>query len=212
MNTKVLCLVSGGIDSPVACYMMIKRGFDVAILHLSNWPYSDKKNIAKVETLAGMLKKYYGKPLKLYIAGHGGNQTEIMRNCDRHLTCVLCRRFMYRTAEQIATKEGYQAIVTGEAIGQVASQTLKNLRAISSAVKIPILRPLIGLDKEEIMNLARKIGTYETSISPGLCCTAVPSKPATAAGPERVARQEEKLNIDMMMKKTLETVELRLIS
>jgi len=212
MNAKVLCLVSGGIDSAVACYMMIKRGFEVAILHLSNWPYSDKKNITKVETLAKLLKEYYGKPLKLYVAGHGGNQTEIMRNCDRHLTCVLCRRFMYRTAEQIAAKEECQAIVTGEAIGQVASQTLKNLRAISSAVKVPILRPLIGLDKEEIMNIARKIGTYDISTSPGLCCTAVPNKPSTSAKPERVAKEEEKLNVDGMIKRTLETVELRLIS
>nr|MDO8133577.1 7-cyano-7-deazaguanine synthase [Candidatus Njordarchaeum guaymaensis] len=212
MNAKVLCLVSGGIDSAVACYMMIKRGFEVAILHLSNWPYSDKKNITKVETLAKLLKEYYGKPLKLYVASHGGNQTEIMRNCDRHLTCVLCRRFMYRTAEQIAAKEECQAIVTGEAIGQVASQTLKNLRAISSAVEVPILRPLIGLDKEEIMNIARKIGTYDISTSPGLCCTAVPNKPSTAAKPERVAKEEEKLDVDGMIKRTLETVELRLIS
>jgi len=212
MNAKVLCLVSGGIDSAVACYMMIKRGFEVAILHLSNWPYSDKKNITKVETLAKLLKEYYGKPLKLYVAGHGGNQTEIMRNCDRHLTCVLCRRFMYRTAEQIAAKEGCQAIVTGESIGQVASQTLKNLAAISSVVKMPILRPLIGLDKEEIMNIARKIGTYDISTSPGLCCTAVPNKPATAASPERVTKEEGKLNVDAMIKRTLETLELRLIS
>jgi thiamine biosynthesis protein ThiI len=212
MKAKVLCLVSGGIDSAVASYMMIKRGFDVTLLHLVNWPFSDKKNLTKAEAIAKLLKDFYGAPLKLYTAGHGSNQTDIMRNCDRHLTCVLCRRFMYRTAEQVALKEGCQAIVTGESIGQVASQTLRNLRAISTAVKIPILRPLIGLDKEEIMNIARKIGTYETSVSPGLCCTAVPSKPATSANPERVLREEGKLNIEEMMQRTLSSIEVKLIS
>jgi thiamine biosynthesis protein ThiI len=212
MKAKLLCLISGGIDSAVACYMMIKRGFDMVLLHLSNWPYSDKKNIGKVETLAKLLRGFYEQPLKLYIAGHGANQTEIMRNCDRHLTCVLCRRFMYRTGEQIAAKEGCQALVTGESIGQVASQTLKNLRAISSAVSIPILRPLIGLDKQEIMDIAKQIGTYDISISPGLCCTAVPSKPATSTEPARVIREEGKLHVEEMMQKTLSSVELRLIS
>jgi thiamine biosynthesis protein ThiI len=211
MKAKLVCLVSGGIDSAVACHMMITRGFDVVLLHLSNWPFSDKKNIAKVEAIAKILKGYYGGPLKLYTVAHGPNQTDIMRNCDRHLTCVLCRRFMYRAAEQIAAKEGCQAIVTGESIGQVASQTLKNLRAISSAVKIPILRPLIGLDKQEIMDMAKEIGTYDTSISPGLCCTAVPSKPSTCANPDRVVREEQNLNVDEMIRRTLKTVELKLI-
>lgn len=212
MKAKVLCLVSGGIDSAVACYMMISRGFDVAMLHLVNWPFSDKKNLAKAEAIAKLLKDFYGAPLKLYTANHGSNQTDIIRSCDRHLTCVLCRRFMYRTAEQIALREECQAIVTGESIGQVASQTLKNLRAISSAIKMPILRPLIGLDKEEIMKIARKIGTYETSISPGLCCTAVPSKPSTSANPERVLREEERLNLDEMMQRTIGSIEVKLIS
>jgi thiamine biosynthesis protein ThiI len=212
MKAKVLCLVSGGIDSAVACYMMIKRGFDVALLHLVNWPFSDKKILVKAEAIAKLLKNFHGAPLVMYTANHGENQTDIIRNCDRHLTCVLCRRFMYRTAEQIAIKDGCQAIVTGESIGQVASQTLKNLRAISSAIKMPILRPLVGLDKEEIMKIARKIGTYETSISPGLCCTAVPSKPSTSANPERVLREEEKLKISEMMQRTINSIETKLIS
>ena len=212
MKTKLLCLVSGGIDSAVACYMMIKKGFEVTLLHFSNWPFSDKKSLAKVEAIAKLLKENYPEPLKLYIAAHGESQTEIMRKCDRHLTCVLCRRFMYRAAEQMANKEECQAMVTGESIGQVASQTLKNLHAISSAVRIPILRPLIGLDKQEIMDMAKDIGTYETSISPGLCCTAVPNKPATSANPARVLREEEKLNVDEMVRRTLMSAELKLIS
>jgi thiamine biosynthesis protein ThiI len=211
MNAKLICLVSGGIDSAVACYMMMKRGFGVELLHLSNSPFSDKKNLGKVEAIAKILKEYYGQPLKLHILAHGPNQIDIIRSCDRHLTCVLCRRFMYRAAEQVAIKEQCQAIVTGESVGQVASQTLKNLRAISSAVKIPVLRPLIGLDKQEIMNMAKEIGTYDTSISPGLCCTAVPSKPATCANPTRVLREEQKLSVDEMISRTLKTVELKII-
>lgn len=141
MKVKLVSLLSGGIDSAVATYMMIKRGFGISLLHLSNWPFSDKKSLSKVDAIAKILRGYYGEPLKLYTVAHGPNQTDIMRNCDRHLTCVLCRRFMYRAVEQIAIKDECQAIVTGESIGQVASQTLKNLHAISSAVKTPILDP-----------------------------------------------------------------------
>ncbi|WXG44839.1 MAG: hypothetical protein WED04_12550 [Promethearchaeati archaeon SRVP18_Atabeyarchaeia-1] len=211
MKVKLVSLLSGGIDSAVATYMMIKRGFGISLLHLSNWPFSDKKSLSKVDAIAKILRGYYGEPLKLYTVAHGPNQTDIMRNCDRHLTCVLCRRFMYRAAEQIAIKDECQAIVTGESIGQVASQTLKNLHAISSAVKTPILRPLIGLDKQEIMDMAKMIGTYDTSISPGLCCTAVPSKPATCANPSRVSGEEQKLDADEMIRRTLMSVELKLV-
>jgi thiamine biosynthesis protein ThiI len=211
MVVKVLSLLSGGIDSAVSTYMMIKRGFGLAILHLENSPYSDNRILDKTEILAKLLKGYYGKPLKLYTASHGQNQSEFIEKCDRHLTCLLCKRFMYRIAEQIAVKEDCQAIVTGESIGQVASQTLTNLRAINTAVKIPVLRPLIGLDKQEIMDMAKSIGTYDTSISPGVCCTAVPSKPSTSANLERVIKEEQKLNVDEMIRRTLKTVELKLI-
>jgi thiamine biosynthesis protein ThiI len=212
MAVKILCLLSGGIDSAVASYMMIKRGFDVALLHLKDSPYSDSSIPAKAEAVTRKLKEYHEEPLKLYTANHGENLSEIIRNCNIHLTCVLCKRFMYRIAEQVATKECFQAVVTGESIGQVASQTLTNLRAISSAIKIPVLRPLIGLDKEEIMTTARKIGTFGISTQPGICCTAVPSKPSTSATQERVANEERKLNIDLMLRRTLDTLDLRLIS
>jgi thiamine biosynthesis protein ThiI len=212
MTVKILCLLSGGIDSAVAAYMMIKRGFDVGLLHLRNLPHSDTSIMAKAEAIARLLKARYGKPLKMYVANHGHNLTEIMKNCDIHLTCVLCKRFMYRIAEKLAAKEDYQAIVTGESVGQVASQTLTNLRTISTAVRIPVLRPLIGLDKEEIMTVARKIGTYDVSTQPGICCTAVPNKPSTSANQERVTNEERKLNVDEMIKSTISTVELKLIS
>jgi thiamine biosynthesis protein ThiI len=211
MELKVLSLLSGGIDSAVSTYMMIKRGFDLAILHLDDTPYSDKSIIDKTVALARLLRGYYGKPLNLYTANHGENQTEFIEKCDRHLTCLLCKRFMYRVAEKIATKEDCHAIVTGESIGQVASQTLANLRAINTAVKILVLRPLIGLDKQEIMDIAKSIGSYQTSILPGVCCTAVPSKPSTSAGLERVIREEQKLDVDEMIRRTLKTVRLEII-
>ena len=208
MVFKVLSLLSGGIDSAVSTYMMIKRGFDLAMLHLDDAPHSDKRILDKTEALAKLLKAYYGKPLKLYVANHGENLTDFIEKCDRHMTCLLCKRFMYRIAEQIANKEECQAIVTGESIGQVASQTLTNLRAINTATKILVLRPLIGLDKQEIMDMAKSIGTYKTSISPGICCTAVPNKPSTSASLERVLREEQKLDIDEMIRRTLKTVQL----
>jgi thiamine biosynthesis protein ThiI len=211
MTLRVLSLLSGGIDSAVSTYMMIKKDFDLALLHFDDAPYSDKRIIDKTESLARTLTAYYGKPLKLYTANHGQNLTDFIEKCDRHLTCLLCKRFMYRVAEQIADREDYQAIVTGESIGQVASQTLTNLRAINAVVKIPVLRPLVGLDKQEIVNIAKSIKTYDLSISPGVCCTAVPNKPSTSCSPERVLRMEQKLDIDDMIRRTLKTVELEII-
>jgi thiamine biosynthesis protein ThiI len=205
---KVICLISGGIDSAVACYMMMERGVEVVLLHYDNWPYSDKKNLIKVRKLAKKLKGFYKKRLKLYLIPHGKNQTEIMKKCKRKLTCVLCRRFMYRIAEQIAEKENASAIVTGESLGQVASQTLVNLRVEKQAVKISILRPLLGLDKEEIVNKAKQIGTYEISILPGLCCVAVPKKPATKARLKEVLEEEDKMRVSSLVRSSIEKATL----
>jgi thiamine biosynthesis protein ThiI len=199
---KVISLISGGIDSPVATYLMLKKGVEIVVTHFDNRPFTDEKQVEKALSLVRHLEKF-GK-IKIYLIPHGESQMEIAKNCTRRYQCVLCRRMMFRVAERIAKLENADAILTGESLGQVASQTLTNILVETQAVDIPILRPLIGMDKMEIVDLAKKIGTYEISILPGLCCTIVPKKPATQAKLERILREEEKININQMLEKSID--------
>ncbi len=180
-------MLSGGIDSPVAAWLMLQRGWDVEGLHLDNRPFTDDREIEKTRALAAHLG------IALWMAPHGATQTAIAREADRHLQCLLCRRMMYRTATALAAQRSAQALINGESLGQVASQTLANLAVIDRVTDLPIVRPLIGLDKVEIERLARRAGTWELSTQPGLCCTIVPEKPATAARLPRVTRWEREL-------------------
>ena len=196
---KVVALISGGIDSPVAAYLMLKKDLEVIALHLDNRPFTDEKQMNKTITQVEKLKEVTKKEIKTYVVPHGDNQLEFAKNCKRNLECVLCRRMMLRIAEKISEKEGAFAIVTGESLGQVASQTLRNIKVESQAINIQVIRPLIGFDKIEIEAIAKKIGTYEISILPGLCCTIVPDKPSTAAHLYRVLDEEKKIDIDAML-------------
>lgn len=191
-------MLSGGIDSPVATYLALRAGLKVEALHMDNRPYTDDRELEKTRALAAHLATVVGRPLPLHLAPHGANQTTIARKADRHLQCLLCRRQMYRTANHLARQIEARAIVNGESLGQVASQTLVNLQAIDDVSPLPILRPLIGLDKIEIERLARRIGTFEISTLPSICCSIVPEKPATAASLARVLTQEAKLPLDQM--------------
>ena len=119
-----------------------------------------------------------------------------MRNTDRHVGCVMCRRFMWRSAERIAERENATFLATGESLGQVASQTLSNMRSATAAVRLPIVRPLIGFDKAEVEQVAREIGTYAISIRPGLCCQAVPDRPATRSNLVQIQREEERIEVE----------------
>ncbi len=201
---KVISMLSGGIDSPVATYLALQAGLEVTALHMDNRPFTDDREVEKTRTLAAHIARAADAELPLYLAAHGANQTSIARFTDTHLQCLLCRRQMYRTAVELAHRIGAQAIVNGESLGQVASQTLTNLQAIDAACSLPILRPLIGLDKIEIERIARRIGTLEISTLPSLCCSIVPDKPATGARLGRVLAEEAKLDLERMSHRALE--------
>jgi len=192
---KGVLLLSGGIDSPVAGLMMLDRGMDLIILHMDNRPFTDDRQIEKVRGLADVLSKRAGKALPAFVAPHGKAQAQIAKSCDRHVHCILCRRMMLRVAQAVAEREGASCIVTGESLGQVASQTMSNIMVEEEATTMPMLRPLIGLDKEEVVVRARALGTFPVSTSPGLCCTIVPEKPSTGARLARIQSEEAKLDI-----------------
>jgi thiamine biosynthesis protein ThiI len=205
---KVVSLLSGGIDSPVSTHLLLRKGVEVVAVHYDNQPFTDDKQLNKTKELIKRLEEHSGKMAKKYIVPHGPSQTEIARNTHRRYQCVMCRRMMFRIAERIAEIEGADAIATGESLGQVASQTLPNIRTEEHAVNIPILRPLIGLDKVEIERIAKEIGTYEASIGPGLCCTIVPDKPSTKSRLKVIIEEESKIDLEELVEKAIEGAEV----
>ncbi|MCI4369124.1 MAG: hypothetical protein L3K09_06150 [Thermoplasmata archaeon] len=192
-------LMSGGIDSPVALHYLLKQGHEMLTVHMDNRPFTDDTPLEKVTDHLNVLRSLYGQALPLYLLPHGPTQIELMRRTDRHVGCVLCRRFMWRSAEKIAEREGATFLATGESLGQVASQTLSNMRSATAAVSVPIVRPLIGFDKQEIEAVAKEIGTYGISTRPGLCCQAVPDKPATRSGLVQILNEETRIDVDAMV-------------
>jgi tRNA uracil 4-sulfurtransferase len=192
-------LMSGGIDSPVAMHYLMRQGHELLAVHLDNRPFTDDSPLGKVMDHLKVLRERYHQPVPLYLVPHGPTQITLMRETDRHVGCVLCRRFMWRSAERIAQREGATFLVTGEALGQVASQTLTNMRSATAAVTLPIVRPLIGFDKSEIERVAKEIGTYEISTRPGVCCQAVPDKPATRSNLVQILQQEERIDVEQMI-------------
>ncbi len=203
---KMISLVSGGIDSPVATYLMVKQGVEMITLHLDNRPFTDEREIDKAIALVKHLEKFCSTVIKKYLVSHRENQVAFARSCNRHLQCVLCRRMMLRVGEKIAAMTGASALVTGESLGQVASQTIENIRVENQSVRIPILRPLIGMDKVEIIDIAKDIGTFDISIRPGVCCTIVPKKPSTRSELGRILAEEEKIDIDSLLNLSMESL------
>jgi len=192
-------LMSGGIDSPVALHLLLRQGHELLAVHMDNRPFTDDSPLEKVLDHLALLRTRYAQPIPLYVVPHGSTQTTLMRTTDRHVGCVLCRRFMWRSAERVAEREGATFLVTGEALGQVASQTLSNMRSATASVRLPIVRPLIGYDKHEIEAVAKEIGTYGISTRPGVCCQAVPDKPATRSNLIQILREEESLDVDQII-------------
>ena len=207
---KVVCLVSGGIDSPVASWLVIRKGCVPIFVYYDNYPFTGETTKQRaLDTIKKVREHSCERKLKIYIIPHGPDLVDILRNCPRKLTCVLCRRMMYRLAERVAKIEGADAIVTGEIIGEHASQTLRNIRVENTAATdICVLRPLIAMDKLDVERLARKIGTFEVSTRPGLCCSAPPQSPRTRATLEEVMEAEEKLDVKNMIERDMENAEI----
>lgn len=193
-----LVLLSGGIDSPVAAYLMGKQGMELVLVHFDNRPFTSDQEIEKAKNLMFKLDEVLDMKTSKLLVPHGKSQTEFARSCKRNMECVLCRRMMLRVAEMLAAKNGAECVVTGESLGQVASQTLANIYVEERATRLPIIRPLIGFDKVEIERIAKTIGTYEISISPGLCCTIAPKKPSTYSKLETALDEETKVDLDKL--------------
>ena len=210
---KVVSLISGGIDSPVSSWLMMKKGCEVTLLHFHSFPLVSKASIEKVKELAKILSEYQ-RIIKLYLVPFHKIQLEIKTKIPAKYRILLYRRFMFRIAERIAEKEKAKALVTGESLAQVSSQTLPNLAVIEEVTKLPVLRPLIGMDKVEIVDLAKEIGTYEISIKPqeDCCSLFVPKHPATKARVEVVKELEKKLKVKKLVNDALKNVEVLRIS
>ncbi|PIN85990.1 hypothetical protein COV19_07275 [Candidatus Woesearchaeota archaeon CG10_big_fil_rev_8_21_14_0_10_44_13] len=200
---KALALISSGIDSPVAAKLMIDKGVEVVGVHFDNRPFTDARQITKTARIC----KVIGIK-RLYVVKHGLSMGDIIGKIDRRFTCLMCRRMMFRIAESIAKKEGCDFLITGENMGQVASQTLDNLTVCSKAVKVPILRPILCNDKQETVAIAKEIGTYEISIEPPGCCRLVPQFPATRSNLRLIEDEEKKFDIAETVSKRMEDIEV----
>jgi thiamine biosynthesis protein ThiI len=198
---KFVSLISSGIDSPVATYLLSKKADEIILVHADIRPLTDDKEIKNFIKLAKFLKKHISCSMKVYLVPHGDSLSVFKQNCKDRFTCVFCKRMLLRYAEKIAEKEKCDAIIMGDSLGQVASQTLQNIRTIEQAINTPVLRPLIGFDKEDVIKIAKEIGTYDLSILPSNDCEAVPVKPATMAKIEQIEAEEDKIDVDGLVKK-----------
>ncbi|MFQ6089358.1 MAG: hypothetical protein ACE5K0_10715 [Candidatus Methanofastidiosia archaeon] len=207
---KVIALNSGGIDSPVASFIVSKR-FEVIAHYCNNYPFSDDVTMKRVLDTIKKLSEILKKPIKTYITPHGQNTVEFLKVCGkrgRKFTCIFCRRMMFRVAFKIALKEGAVALVSGENLGQVASQTLQNIYVTEKALKMPILRPLIGLDKIDIERWGKDISTYEISVRRAICCSVTPKYPSINTQLKKFEEIEERLDIEDLVEKSFEKREI----
>ena len=208
-NGRAMSLLSGGIDSPVASWMVAKRGMELECIHFHSYPFTSEKSQEKVRDLAQILAKYCGR-----VRLHKVNMLEIQKaiglNCKDEEMTIISRRFMMRIAERVAESRHCDALVTGESIGQVASQTIQGLTCTNASVKMPVFRPLIAMDKTEIIEVAQKIGTFETSILPEEdCCTVFsPKKPVTKPKLDRIENSENKLDVEKLIQDAIDNIEV----
>ena len=208
---KGVLLLSGGIDSPVAGWLAMKRGIALEAVYFDTPPFTSPRALNKVERLAGILSRW--APVNLHVVNFTPVQTEIMKHVPEDLTITVMRRFMFRVAEVLARRVGALALITGESVGQVASQTLESMAVINSVVSIPVLRPLAGLDKVEIMDLSRRIETYDTSIEPYQdCCTLfVSPRPKTRPTLAQAEAAEAKLDVGSLVDAAVAGIDSRTI-
>lgn len=208
-NGKGMVLLSGGIDSPVAAWMMAKRGMLIEAVHFHSYPYTSQRAQEKVEDLARIVASYCGN-FKMHVINLLPIQEQIVQNCPEEETTILVRRFMMRIAEKIAEKNGAMMLITGENLGQVASQTAEALVVTDACVKMPVMRPLIAMDKVDIMDKAEEIGTFETSIQPYEdCCTVfLPKHPSTKPKLARIIESESSLKVDELVEAAVASEEI----
>ena len=208
MGGRALSLLSGGIDSPVASWMIAKRGVIVDMIHYYSYPYTSPEAKEKVLDLARLLVPYIGKTC-VHVVPFTRIQEELRRSCPEELFTILMRRFMMRIACAVAEKNGIQALVTGESVGQVASQTLEAMACTNAVCTLPVLRPVVGMDKEEIVRIARKIGTFETSILPYEdCCTVfTPKHPKTRPQVADLEEAEQALDVGALVAEAVAGIE-----
>jgi len=206
---RALLLLSGGIDSPVAGYMIAKRGVQIDALYFHTYPFTSERANEKVKHLAEILEEYCGK-IKLYSINILEIHKAIKEHCKENETTILARRFMMRIAEKLALENNIDMLITGESLGQVASQTMKSMIVIENSVNIPILKPVVGFDKTEIMEIARNIGTYETSILPydDCCSVFAPKNPLIKPELHVIENAESNLEVDVLIEKALSTLEI----
>ena len=211
-NGKAMSLLSGGIDSPVATWMVAKRGMEVEAVHFHTYPFTSEKSQEKVKDLARILAKYCGK-----VRLHKVNILEIQKavglNCRDEEMTIISRRFMMRIAQKLAEQRNCDALITGESIGQVASQTIQGLTCTNASVSLPVFRPLIAMDKTEIIEIAKKIDTFETSIIPEEDCCSVfaPKKPVTKPKLERIEDSEKALDVEQLIQDAIDNMEVEVI-
>ena len=205
---RAMCLLSGGIDSPVAAYMMAKRGVEVESVHFFSYPYTSQLAKDKVIELARLVTKYCGR-MTVNIVSFTQIQEAIRDNCPEEFFTLIMRRFMMEISQRIAKDDGCGALITGENLGQVASQTMEAMTVTGAVVDIPVFMPLVGMDKEEIVTIARKIGTLDTSILPYEdCCTVfTPKHPKTKPTLGQVIHAERKLDREALIQEALNSVE-----
>ena len=208
---KVVVLLSGGIDSPVAAWKMIKRGCTPIFVHFHSFPYTNAESQEKAKQLGRLLSEYALRS-KIYLVPFAEVQRHIMVDTPIETRVILYRRYMMRLAEHIAMREKARVLVTGDSVGQVASQTIENIDVVSRAISMPILRPLVGDDKVEIIDIARRIGTYNVSIQPDQdCCSLfVPKHPETKANRIEIEKSESRLDVESTLRASLDSAEVLL--
>lgn len=210
---KAMVLLSGGIDSPVAAYMMAGRGIELEAIYFHTFPYTSDRAKEKVIDLARLVAQYSG-PIKLHVVDFTDIQMELRAKCPDDMMTIVMRRMMYRIAEEFAAKRGCTALITGESLGQVASQTTEALACTDAVTTLPVFRPLIGVDKDETIQIARRIGTFETSILPYEdCCTVFVAKhPRTRPSLKHAEIAEEQLDVDALTADGLAKIETHKLS
>ena len=206
-NGRAMLLLSGGIDSPVAGYMMAKRGVRIDAIHFESFPYTSERAREKVLELAKIVSEYAGE-IKVHVVSLTHIQEELVKACEEDYFTLLLRRYMMTIAEKVAVEKGCTALITGESLGQVASQTMQALGVTDAAVSMPVFRPCIGMDKEEIITISRKMGAFETSIQPYEdCCTVfTPKHPKTKPELDKVIAEENKLDFNALADEAFNTL------